>query len=233
MTLQHVIEVSAEFEVDESAAVKQARALANEPNKSMAWYSLCSSYLKTLKTEEKSIKTNLDPLRAEAYRHYLNIRDLMTRLIKPRVDCHAIVSKPMCEWKNVEEARIRAEDQARLAADVKRADDEKMVAIETLIKQGNSILANAILESAGEANTPAPQEVKVDGIKHKKKWVARCVNKREFLHEVMAKPELTDSVEVNLKWLSQKATEQEGNMVVPGILFELEETISASGYKVP
>jgi hypothetical protein len=90
--------------------------------------------------------------------------------------------------------------------------------------QGNNLLAEAILAGAGSAQSPSLREVKVEGIKHKKKWVARCVNKRDLIHAVATQPELTDALEVNLKWLGAKATEKEGALEIPGITFELEET---------
>jgi hypothetical protein len=169
----------------------------------------------------------MDPMQSDAYHVYKSIKKLKDDCLNPRNRCMEIVSRAMNLWKNEVDALAYAEQQNMLAANIQKSDDERLKAAELLMPT-NPILAEAILADAGCAQIPAKVEVSVDGIQHKKKWVARCVNKRELIHAVEKNPELTEALEVNLRWLSNKATDAEGKIEVPGILFELDEVVKVT-----
>lgn len=182
-------------------------------------YEAAAIDLQSIKTAQKALEDKRTSAVGPLNGVVKTINDWFRKPTAALADAEAVIKRGMIGYQN-EQERIRREQEAR-AAEQLRKDRERLEAqAAKAAAAGKSEKADAILQNA--AMLPTSVEIasaapRVSGISGRSTWQAAVKDKAAFLKYVAEHPEWTHLVDVNMPALNGLARSQKSALALPGI----------------
>ena len=208
--LRPVIIAAREMVVVDELSYQQAMTLASECGR-----------------RSKKVEAEFAEAREKTHAAWKAVTTLIASFTKPLDEARSMLNKKGTRWYDAEMARRKAEDE-RVRKEKEKADeDERLRLAEELAKNGNTKLADAVLE---ETTYVAPEPVEVPaaaGSTRVAKWTYEMIDKMPdgrsglfaLLQAIVAGKENASLIQLNTVLLGQMARQQKEAAKVTGIRF--------------
>jgi hypothetical protein len=203
-----VIRAARDMVVVDELSYQQAMALASECGR-----------------RSKKVEAEFAEAKEKTHAAWKAVTTLIASFTKPLDEARSMLNKKGTRWYDAEMARRKAEAE-RVRKEKEKADeDERLQLAEELAKNGNTKLADAVLE---ETTYVAPEPVEVPaaaGSTRVAKWTFEVTDIMALLRAIVDGKEQASLVQLNTVLLGQMARQQKEAAKVTGIRFFDEGTM--------
>lgn len=185
-----------------------------------------------VKALEKEILDFFRPLKRKAKELHDDLCSQERQKLEPVREAERIVKGAVQAYLD-ECERKRREEERRLAEEARKREEERQLreALDAA-EQGDTALADAILEAPAPAPPPvrvAPIAPKVSGIAQRETWSAEVTDLLAFVKFVAANPQFLHLLQANQTALNQQARSLRDKMNFPGVVAVSTKQIAAGG----
>ncbi len=206
-----VIRAARDMVVVDELSYQQAMALASECGR-----------------RSKKVEAEFAEAKEKTHAAWKAVTTLIASFTKPLDEARSMLNKKSTRWYDAEMARRKAEAE-RVRKEKEKADeDERLRLAEELAKNGNTKLADAVLE---ETTYVAPEPVEVPaaaGSTRVAKWTFEVTDIMALLRAIVDGKEQASLIQLNTVLLGQMARQQKEAAKVTGIRFFDEGTMRHS-----
>ena len=203
-----VIRAARDMVVVDELSYQQAMALASECGR-----------------RSKKVEAEFAEAREKTHAAWKAVTTLIASFTKPLDEARSMLNKKGTRWYDAEMARRKAEAERVRKQKEKADEDERLRLAEELAKNGNTKLADAVLEESTYI-APAPVEAPtVTGSTRVAKWTFEVTDIMALLRAIVDGKEQASLIQLNTVLLGQMARQQKEAAKVTGVRFFDEGTI--------
>ena len=203
-----VIRAARDMVVVDELSYQQAMALASECGR-----------------RSKKVEAEFAEAKEKTHAAWKAVTTLIASFTKPLDEARSMLNKKGTRWYDAEMARRKAEAERVRKQKEKADEDERLRLAEELAKNGNTKLADAVLE---ETTYVAPEPVEAPaaaGSTRVAKWTFEVTDIMALLRAIVDGKEQASLVQLNTVLLGQMARQQKEAAKVTGIRFFDEGTM--------
>ncbi|MBI4395468.1 MAG: hypothetical protein HY548_00135 [Elusimicrobia bacterium] len=206
--------------------VRQAKAVA-ESIKDKATWDAAAVFLVDVKRFRKKIEDTFEPVVKKAHDAWKAACKLRNDVESPLDQAERQIKGAMARWYD-EQERKRKEEEARIAAEMKKQeDDSRLNQAADLEAAGDKEAAEAVLSAPSVPATVTLEKPKTDGIGMRKRWRAEVIDKMALIKAVAEGKAPAAMLEPNAAKLNELARAMNDTMNIPGVRAVCETDVSA------
>lgn len=231
-----VIDNSKTQQVTERALAWPAQARALKVTDGST-YQQAAELLVGIKALRGEVNETFDPIIADAHKAHKTACEKKRAADAPLLEAETILKRSMSDY-NVEQERLRLEEQRRLEEQARREEEDRRLAeAAALEKEGHDTnCPELVVEAERVLEQPvmtAPVQVaravpKVAGIVHRENWSARVTSLIALVRFIATHPEHVNLIQPNQAALNSLARSMKANLRIDGVQPVNTPTVAAS-----